>query len=44
VLISYSPPEVLFVVSLVYGLSGYGMWMSDKLEQRRLSRDNVPEE
>lgn len=44
VLISYSPPEVLFVVSLVYGLSGYGMWMSDKLEQRRFSRDNVPEE
>jgi CDP-diacylglycerol--serine O-phosphatidyltransferase len=44
VLISYSPPEVLFAVSLVYGLSGYGMWVSDKLDQRRLSQDNLPEE
>ena len=44
VLISYSPPEVLFAVSLAYGLSGYGMWASDRLEQRRLLRDNPPEE
>lgn len=27
VLISYSPPEVLFVVSLAYGLSGYIFWV-----------------
>ena len=27
VLISYSPPEVLFMVSLAYGLSGYVMWI-----------------
>ena len=39
VLISYSPPEVLFAVSFAYGLSGYGVWVSDKLDQRRLSRD-----
>jgi CDP-diacylglycerol--serine O-phosphatidyltransferase len=44
VLISYSPPEVLFVVSLAYGLSGYAMWANDRLDQRRLSQDNVPEE
>jgi len=37
VLISYSPPEVLFTVSLAYGLSGYAMWVSDKLGQRRPS-------
>jgi len=27
VLISYSPPEVLFTVSLVYALSGYYLWL-----------------
>ena len=27
VLISYSPPEVLFAVSLLYGLSGYALWL-----------------
>jgi CDP-diacylglycerol--serine O-phosphatidyltransferase len=27
VLISYSPPEVLFFVALVYGLSGYVLWL-----------------
>jgi CDP-diacylglycerol--serine O-phosphatidyltransferase len=26
VLISYSPPEVLFFVALLYGLSGYVLW------------------
>ena len=31
VLISYSPPEVLFFVALVYGLSGYAMWAKSKL-------------
>jgi CDP-diacylglycerol--serine O-phosphatidyltransferase len=36
VLISYSPPEVLFAVSLVYGLSGYAMWLSGKLNQRKI--------
>jgi CDP-diacylglycerol--serine O-phosphatidyltransferase len=44
VLISYSPPEVLFAVTFTYGLSGYWMWVSDRLEQRRLSRDSAPEE
>jgi CDP-diacylglycerol--serine O-phosphatidyltransferase len=26
VLVSYSPPEVLFAIFLLYGLSGYAMW------------------
>jgi CDP-diacylglycerol---serine O-phosphatidyltransferase len=26
VLVSYSPPEVLFTVVLVYALSGYYLW------------------
>ena len=30
VLISYSPPEVLFFVSLIYGLSGYAMWVRNR--------------
>ncbi len=33
VLISYSPPEVLFFVSLAYGLSGYVLWLSNRLKQ-----------
>lgn len=28
VLISYSPPEVLFGVFVLYGLSGYGLWLT----------------
>ncbi len=28
VLISYSPPEVLFAVSALYGISGYALWLS----------------
>lgn len=35
VLISYSPPEVLFMVSLTYGLAGYGVWLSDRFKLRR---------
>lgn len=34
VLISYSPPEVLFTVSLVYGLSGYYLWLRNKFVKR----------
>ena len=34
VLISYSPPEVLFMVSLVYGVSGYALWITSKIRQR----------
>ncbi|MBM3350633.1 MAG: CDP-diacylglycerol--serine O-phosphatidyltransferase [Betaproteobacteria bacterium] len=30
ILISYSPPEVLFVVMVVYAMSGYFMWMRQK--------------
>lgn len=33
VLISYSPPEVLFFVMASYALSGYIMWVQDKLEK-----------
>ena len=35
VLISYSPPEVMFIVVLSYGLSGYVMWASNKLGNRQ---------
>ena len=34
VLISYSPPEVLFFVAFVYGLSGYVMWLMDRAKVR----------
>lgn len=32
VLISYSPPEVLFTVAFVYALSGYYMWIRHKIK------------
>jgi CDP-diacylglycerol--serine O-phosphatidyltransferase len=35
VLISYSPPEVLFFVMIVYALSGYVLWVQQKLNQRK---------
>ena len=35
VLISYSPPEVLFFVSLVYGLSGYALWLMLFLKRKK---------
>jgi CDP-diacylglycerol---serine O-phosphatidyltransferase len=31
VLVSYSPPEVLFTVVLVYALSGYYLWLKSQL-------------
>jgi CDP-diacylglycerol--serine O-phosphatidyltransferase len=34
VLVSYSPPEVLFFVALVYGLSGYAMWLMQRLRKK----------
>ncbi|SNR87875.1 CDP-diacylglycerol--serine O-phosphatidyltransferase [Methylobacillus rhizosphaerae] len=34
VLISYSPPEVLFFVFLLYGLSGYALWIWNKRHSR----------
>ena len=34
VLISYSPPEVLFFVSSLYGLSGYALWAKRRLDAR----------
>ncbi len=34
VLISYSPPEVLFTVVLVYALSGYYIWAKSQLKKR----------
>lgn len=33
VLISYRPPEVLFFTMVVYGLSGYGLWIRDSLKK-----------
>jgi CDP-diacylglycerol--serine O-phosphatidyltransferase len=37
VLISYSPPEVLFFVALVYGLSGYGLWLMELAKRKKLA-------
>lgn len=34
VLISYSPPEVLFLIMTIYALSGYVMWLRGKLIAR----------
>jgi CDP-diacylglycerol--serine O-phosphatidyltransferase len=34
VLISYSPPEVLFIAALIYGLSGYILWAKQKIRSR----------
>ncbi|OYY92447.1 MAG: CDP-diacylglycerol--serine O-phosphatidyltransferase, partial [Methylophilales bacterium 16-45-7] len=33
VLISYSPPEVLFTVVFVYSLSGYYLWIKQKVKK-----------
>ncbi len=35
VLISYSPPEVLFTVMLVYALSGYYMWAKSNIKKTK---------
>jgi CDP-diacylglycerol--serine O-phosphatidyltransferase len=37
VLISYSPPEVLFLVMVVYALSGYVLWVREKLKSGKHS-------
>lgn len=37
VLISYSPPEVLFSVVFVYALSGYYLWAKDKVQKKPVS-------
>jgi CDP-diacylglycerol--serine O-phosphatidyltransferase len=36
VLISYSPPEVLFGVFVLYGLSGYGLWLTGLRKREKL--------
>ncbi|MGB4812425.1 MAG: CDP-diacylglycerol--serine O-phosphatidyltransferase [Methylophilaceae bacterium] len=33
VLVSYSPPEVLFLVMVVYALSGYVLWIRDRFKK-----------
>lgn len=38
VLISYSPPEVLFLVMTAYILSGYILWLRDVLQSRSASK------
>jgi CDP-diacylglycerol--serine O-phosphatidyltransferase len=42
VLISYSPPEVLFFVSFVYALSGYVFWLLQKVGPKE-SQQNLSE-
>lgn len=46
VLISYSPPEVLFAVFLIYGISGYVLWLWSKRKpsQRRAAIAQTPEQ
>ena len=41
VLISYSPPEVLFFVALVYGLSGYVMWLMQLARKKSKPQENL---
>jgi CDP-diacylglycerol--serine O-phosphatidyltransferase len=36
VLISYSPPVVLFAIFVLYGISGYLYWIDARLKQRRM--------
>ena len=36
VLISYSPPEVLFTVVLVYALSGYYLWLKSQIKNESI--------
>ena len=36
VLVSYSPPEVLFMLFVVYGLSGYVMWLLRRFGKKEL--------
>ncbi len=35
VLVSYSPPEVLFTIVFVYALSGYYLWMKNKINSSK---------
>ena len=37
VLISYSPPEVLFTVVFVYALSGYYLWLKSQIKKEKHS-------
>lgn len=39
VLISYSPPVVLFALFLLYGISGYVFWINGRVKQRRTQKD-----
>lgn len=38
VLVSYSPPEVLFFVTIVYALSGYALWIKTALNTRKTQK------
>ena len=41
VLISYSPPEVLFFVALVYGLSGYALWLMQYSKREKATAEQL---
>jgi CDP-diacylglycerol--serine O-phosphatidyltransferase len=41
VLISYSPPEVLFFVALVYGLSGYALWLLQYSKREKTAAEQI---
>lgn len=38
VLVSYSPPEVLFFVTIIYALSGYALWVKGCLNARKMAK------
>lgn len=39
VLVSYSPPEVLFAIFLLYGVSGYLYWLNNRVKARRSQQE-----
>ncbi len=41
VLVSYSPPEVLFIVVLVYALSGYYFWIRSAIGKAKNKADSI---
>lgn len=41
VLVSYSPPEVLFFVSIVYAFSGYALWIKCYFSKRTNEKDSA---
>jgi CDP-diacylglycerol---serine O-phosphatidyltransferase len=41
VLVSYSPPEVLFFVSIVYAFSGYALWIKGYFSKHTNAKESA---